>query len=278
MLTTLKLKLFYILNFSFERCIEVYNLSDQFIWSLVFLSSDYDMKKRALFLVAILVGMTTNDSLVFGEEERRAGRYLIVKTGPDTAEAEPLRAIKLIQIPSHINDVYGALEHLLRETGYTINPQSSEAKQIFSSLSLPAVHREMGPMTINEALHTLIGPTWSLTIDDQLRSILIDQHQTQVTNETQLKRRIGNNPNIGSLDEPIIAHFEQISFQDLIQKLVPDGWKISFELPPEKMTQHLAYHAETSRRRALEELLNELEMLGTFYGGEGLLLIRSKDS
>ena len=234
------------------------------------------MKKRALFLI-VLIGMTSNNSLVFSEEERQAGRYTIVKTGPDTAEAEPLRAIKLIQIPSHINDVYGALEHLLRETGYAINSQSLKAKQIFSSLPLPAVHREMGPMTISEALHTLIGPAWSLTIDDRLRTILIGQHQTQIANEPQLTRRIGNNSKIGSLDEPIIAHFEQIAFQDLIQRLVPDGWKISFELPPEKMTQHLAYHAETSRRRALEHLLLELEMLGTFYSGEGLLLIRSKD-
>ena len=234
------------------------------------------MKKRILFLLMILI--VGNNSLVFGQEERRAGRYTIIKTGPDAAEAEPLRAIKLIQIPSHVNNVYDALAHLLLETGYTINQQSEKAKQIFSSLTLPSVHREMGPMTINEALHTLVGPTWSLQIDDQLRTILINQRQTQITNDPQLKKRIENNPLIGNLDEPIIAHFEQITFQDLIQKLVPSGWKISFELPPEKLTQHLVYHAETSRRRALETLLDELEMLGTFYGGEGLLLIRSKNT
>ena len=225
----------------------------------------------------ILITMVTSSSLVFSQEERRTGRYTIIKTGPDAAEVEPLRTVKLIQIPSNIDNVYDALNHLLRETGYTLNSQSEKARQIFSSLGLPSVHREMGPMTINEALHTLVGHTWIIEIDDQLRTILIKQRHTQITDETQLKKRVDNNPSIGNLDEPIIAHYEQITFQELIKKLIPSGWKISFELPPEKLSQHLAYHAETSRRRALETLLDELEMLGTFYGGEGLLLIQSKN-
>jgi type IV pili sensor histidine kinase/response regulator len=61
-----------------------------------------------------------------------------------------------------------ALHHVLRQSGYRLCESPDAA---LSALPLPAAHRRLGPMTLRDALLTLAGPAWNLSVDDFSRQV-----------------------------------------------------------------------------------------------------------
>ena len=79
------------------------------------------------------------------------------------------------------------------------------------------------------------------------------------------------------LDQPIRVHYEAIALQDLLQVLSPPGWKVQFDIPSSEVNPMLVFHAETSRRRALNQLLLRLGLEGIFYQHKKLILISGRE-
>ena len=86
-------------------------------------------------------------------------------------------------------------------------------------------------------------------------------------------KSVADKAGLGDLSEPVAVHHDSIQLRDLLTHLIPDGWELRLEIPKREARQIVAFHAETSRRRALDDLLKKLNLRGSFYPGAGLLLV-----
>ena len=220
-------------------------------------------------LLLLLNGSTIADTLI-SENTQKFGRYTLVKVGPNTSEIQPLSAIKKLMFPSYIQNVYNAMQHILKETGYTLNLEE-ESKALFNSLNLPSVHRELGPISIIDALRTLAGPVWKINVDAKLRKVSIydDTLKNIQTNSSE------SHQNSDDFQQSIAIHYSEIILKDLIKEIIPRGWKINYEIPHDKITQIVTFHAESTRRKMLEQLFANLHLEGVFYPLRKILLVKN---
>jgi len=99
--------------------------------------------------------------------EVQVGRYTLRSAIPTEAQADLMSAIVTIRFSDRIRTIGAAVEYLLRDSGYRLASPVAldpETKALFR-LPLPAVHRNLGPLTLRQALETLAGPTFRLVQD-----------------------------------------------------------------------------------------------------------------
>lgn len=242
---------------------------------------NYSLANKTLHLTVMTLILATSLQSAMASTEsaeyKRQGRYTVMKTEPRDSEVNLLRAIKRLRFPAQVKTVSQAVDHILQGTGYRWNIDQIRVKQSLNHLPLPAVHRELGPLTILDALYTLLGPTWSIEIDDKSRAVRIYDAQKSAHRRADSSDLGMSERSLQGLDENIIAHHDQISFKRLVELLVPQGWEVIYEIDSAKLDQELVYHAETTRRRALENLFEQMDVAGTFYFGQGFLLVRNKE-
>ncbi|GAB3683858.1 hypothetical protein GCM10028792_33840 [Salinisphaera aquimarina] len=94
----------------------------------------------------------------------RTGRYQLVPLAPTSGQRDLLAQAVSIDLPQSMHlTVRDGLEHVLRDSGLRLCPRQAQAG--FFSESLPAVHRELGPTTLSDALQVLAGPAWQLHVN-----------------------------------------------------------------------------------------------------------------
>lgn len=103
----------------------------------------------------------------------QTGRYSSIKAKPTQAQRELLEVMITVSIPDEITSIGQTIAYLLKRSGYQlVQPQ---AKQIaltrFFLKPLPAVHRHIGPMTLEDALIILTAPAFKLNQDPVRRLI-----------------------------------------------------------------------------------------------------------
>ena len=100
----------------------------------------------------------------------RTGRYQLVPLAPTSGQRDLLRQAVSIDLPQSMHlTVRDGLEHALRDSGLRLCPR--QAQTGFFSSPLPAVHRELGPTTLSDALQVLAGPVWRLHVDFADRTV-----------------------------------------------------------------------------------------------------------
>jgi type IV pili sensor histidine kinase/response regulator len=101
----------------------------------------------------------------------RYERYTLVEVRPDAAQQDLLEQIIDISLPRAVETTVGdALRIVLQRTGYRLCETDTAARVLYA-LPLPAVHLELGPLTLREALRTLAGPAWTLDVDTAARRV-----------------------------------------------------------------------------------------------------------
>lgn len=106
-------------------------------------------------------------------ELMQTGRYTYVKNIPPVDQLNPLKVVIKTRIPQSVETVGQTVEFLLARSGYVLAEEtvlSEEAKTLLS-LPLPQVHRSIGPMTLDKALHTLSGEAFELVVDPVHRKV-----------------------------------------------------------------------------------------------------------
>jgi len=121
-----------------------------------------------LFLPTITVASNNTDKISVS-----AGRYARVTPAATPEQSNPLSVIINIAFASNITNVGEALEHLLVRSGYRLADldASDPYLPILLSRPLPHVHRRLGPITLHDALITLAGEAWYLSVDPVNRLI-----------------------------------------------------------------------------------------------------------
>jgi len=105
----------------------------------------------------------------------RYGRYTLVELVPDPAQRDLLQQAVEVSIPPVPDTSVGdAMRHVLLRSGYRLC-DATEAATLYA-LPLPAAHLRLGPLTLRDALLTLAGPAWELSVDDLTRQVCFSRH------------------------------------------------------------------------------------------------------
>ena len=107
----------------------------------------------------------------------RYGRYTLVELLPEPAQRDLLQQVIDVSIPSTSQLTVGdALRHVLLRSGYQLC-DGAEAASLYA-LPLPAAHAHLGPLTVRDALLTLAGPAWQLSVDERNRQLCLSPQVT----------------------------------------------------------------------------------------------------
>ena len=100
-------------------------------------------------------------------------RYSVQLTGATKAQKDPLQAvIKQLRFSGKVKTVGVAILTVLENSGYRVSYKHLEPKvKDLYRLPLPAIQRNMGPLTIEQALTTLAGEPWILVVDREHRLV-----------------------------------------------------------------------------------------------------------
>ena len=109
-------------------------------------------------------------------ERVQTGRYSFVQNIPPVDQLNPLKVVIRTRVPQSINSVGQTVEFLLARSGYVWADASvlSEEAKVLLDLPLPAIHRTIGPMTLDRALNTLSGEAFELIVDPVHRKVAFE--------------------------------------------------------------------------------------------------------
>ncbi|SJM96249.1 hypothetical protein CRENPOLYSF2_930005 [Crenothrix polyspora] len=107
-----------------------------------------------------------------GQHWLQVGRYHTVNAVPTREQQALLQVIIEVTLPEEVADIQSAVDYLLLRSGYqfTALPQAYDVQQLLQK-PIPAVHRHLGPMTLESALQTLAGAPFQLTVDPVHRQV-----------------------------------------------------------------------------------------------------------
>lgn len=101
----------------------------------------------------------------------RYDRYLLIDTSPSAAQRAPLEQSIDIRIPASLSPtVADAMRYALRQSGYSLCSTTSANRVLYNQI-LPAVHYQLGPMRLSQALQILAGSAWQLEVDSVQRIV-----------------------------------------------------------------------------------------------------------
>lgn len=118
----------------------------------------------------------------------RLGRYTKANTSPRPEQLDLLSQVIDIHIPQSLTtNVQHALNYILRYSGYSLCPATSELRQLYM-YPLPASHYRLGPITLRNAVVTLAGSAWRPIVDEKARSICFVSRIGQATPARRLSK------------------------------------------------------------------------------------------
>ena len=138
--------------------------------------SKHKISRRALlsisglFAASVVIAGNTGTNNV-GTSEVQVGRYQSVMLEPTDEQIDLLSHIVDIEMPEQINTVGQAISHILDGSGYRLlSPKLAESyRSHLFAMPLPDVQRQLGPLSLRQALELLGGPAFRLVIEPTYR-------------------------------------------------------------------------------------------------------------
>lgn len=144
------------------------------------------MKKIQIYLYMLVLAVISSTAIADGVTE--VSRYTTVKNQATRAQVNPLLMTIQTHLPQSVQTVGDAMNYLLRYSGFSLIDEKKMDSSVVQMLQqpLPIVDREMGPMTLQDALETLAGKhVFKLTQDPLHRKLsftLIPQMKKKYAN------------------------------------------------------------------------------------------------
>lgn len=133
------------------------------------------MKSRNLLApIGVALLLTTCGS--HAEEVVPTDRYTLTKIDAKGDQKQPLTAILTMTFGMDVRTVGEALTETLNGSGYRWEQHTDDGS--LSTLPLPSVVRNLGPLRLKDALETIAGPAWLLRVDELHRSVWFDINPT----------------------------------------------------------------------------------------------------
>ncbi len=130
------------------------------------------MMKAAYVLLGVLAASTAAQA----ESHYQVGRYISVEPVATPVQKDLLSVVVTVDFTDQIQTVGDAMTHILLRSGYRMASldASDPALPVLLNSPLPLVHRQLGPIRIDNALSALAGPAWDLVIDPVNRLVSFD--------------------------------------------------------------------------------------------------------
>lgn len=104
------------------------------------------------------------------------GRYTVANATATVDQEDLLNVVIKTEIPQNEKTVKDAMRFLLMRSGYSLAPKSMQGKYVEQLLAkqLPYAHRNIGPITLKDALMMLMGKAFWMKVDPVHRLIAFD--------------------------------------------------------------------------------------------------------
>ena len=118
------------------------------------------------------VVILTDLNLKRHDPQVKVGRYRVLNAVPTEPQQQLLQVIIHVTLPEDLQTIRSAVEYLLPRSGYQLVTSTADRDvQQLLAKPLPAVHRQLGPMTLQNALAVLVGSAFQLQIDPVHRTV-----------------------------------------------------------------------------------------------------------
>ena len=137
-----------------------------------------------LFTASLAIaGHAKAGSTVVGKtalSEVQVGRYQSAMLEPDQTQVDLLSVIIRRELPKEINTVGQAVASLLNGSGYRLLSAdlADPYRSVLFALPLPEVQRQLGPLSLRQALELLSGPAYQLVIQPTYRLLTFELTKT----------------------------------------------------------------------------------------------------
>ena len=141
--------------------------------------------KHLLVLFLLTMGL----HVISADDEIQVGRYSTMNTAPTKAQQDIFATVVNVQYDKTVTTVGQAMRHLLQDQGMKLALPKSDSALVRTliALPLPQVHRQLGPISLRDALETLAGSVWRLVHDPVNRlvsfELCIGEGDEEETNE-----------------------------------------------------------------------------------------------
>ena len=131
-------------------------------------------------IAACVAGICIVVSANLQANDVQVGRYSLLAAAPTEAQVDLLATTITVRFPDRIQTVGDAVRYLLQRSGYRLAHIESIGPETIAlfALPLPAVHQNLGPMSLRDALETLAGHAFNLVQDPVHRLITFERCAT----------------------------------------------------------------------------------------------------
>ena len=126
--------------------------------------------KGAVQILALISCMLLVSTAKCGEDII-LNRYSRQNMTAEPQQTDPLSVVIEINFPSTVVTVEDAIDYLLLQSGYRYLYEDNIEIRNLLNLSLPRVHRNLGPISLRSALETLAGSPWNLVENEVNRTV-----------------------------------------------------------------------------------------------------------
>lgn len=127
------------------------------------------MKLR--FIGMILLGALLNNCIA-AENTTQISRYMTVKNRARFEQMDLMAQIVQIRFPQNVKTIGEAVNYILRFSGFALSDcKNNQGLRVMLSKPLPLVDRDIGPISLREALLILVGPGFTLETDSINREV-----------------------------------------------------------------------------------------------------------
>jgi len=124
-------------------------------------------------IIGALIAIFSFVNAVAKNETSQVSRYMTVTNKPLSSQRDLLSQTIQIRFQQSVQNIGDAINHLLRYSGYSLVMENQRGGALKNTLQkpLPLVDRELGPMSLKDALIILAGPAFTLVEDPLNREV-----------------------------------------------------------------------------------------------------------
>jgi len=143
----------------------------------------------SLIAVTAFSFQVSADNSISNEQIKNVSRYVTLMPKATKAQRNPMKGIiNRVHFRNNIKTVGQAIQNILKDSGFRLTRYHPEKRvhKMFS-LRLPNIHRNMGPISLENTLEVLAGEPWELSVDPINRLVSFEL-PLDYKDEKELKR------------------------------------------------------------------------------------------
>lgn len=143
------------------------------------------LSRHCLFTIALIAGTLSISRVVIADTEtlsstlsvKQVARYSVIRPHPASGQQDLLAVAVPIRIPSDIVTVGGALEWVIKDSGYRLAASSRLTTDVedMLKLPLPKAHRQFQALPLQDVISLLVGSAFVLVHDPVHRLLAFER-------------------------------------------------------------------------------------------------------